>query len=409
MLFTPEYITLSQLAQEIKDVLDDSFGDSTYWVIAEVSDIRNYPDRNYCFLSLIEKNNEGLSKLDAAIWQWSYHIIAIFEKQTKIRFDKNLKLLFNVKVSFHKQYGLRLNIIDIDASYTLGQIEKERQETLNRLVAENPEHIRLVDGQWFTLNKSHELPQVVQKIALITATDSDGEKDFKHELANNPFGYKFNVTDFLTQIQGQGAELMVIKKLQEIKESKQEFDLVVIVRGGGSQIDFGSFDTYLLAKEVALFEIPIVTGIGHERNVSITDLMSHTSVKTPTKAASFVIEHNRHFELQVEELRDVIFSYSDTMLQQVGNAISNLINDFRMKTAYFLEKKENEIEKKAIAIRHQNPENILKRGFAIVSSNNKIITNPAELSSGQSISVKLKNTSITSTITNIENEKHNDI
>lgn len=409
MLFTPEYITLSELAQEIKDVLDENFGDHTYWVIAEISDIRNYPDRNYCFLSLIEKNNEGLSKLDAAIWQWSYHIIANFEKQTKIKFDKNLKLLFNLKVSFHKQYGLRLNITDIDASYTLGQIEKERQETLDRLVKENPETIQLVDGNWFTLNKRLQLPRVIQNIALITAPDSDGEKDFKHELANNPFAYKFNVIDFLTQIQGQGAEKMVMQKLQEIKESQQKFDIVVIVRGGGSQLDFGSFDTYALAKAVAQFETPIITGIGHERNISISDLMSHTSVKTPTKAASFIIEHNRVFEMQIEDLKNIIFNNAESLLHEAGNDLNNIMNDLRLKTAFFIEKQNNELEKKAIAIKHLNPVNILSRGFAIVSSNNKIITNPDELSQGQSISVKLKSASITSTITNIENEKHDDI
>jgi len=409
MLFTPEYITLSELAQEIKDVLDENFADRSYWVIAEISDIRNYPDRNYCFLALVEKNEEGLSKLDAAIWQWSYHIIASFERQTKIKFDKNLKLLFNLKVSFHKQYGLRLNITDIDASYTLGQIEKERQETLDRLVKENLENIQLVDGNWLTLNKGLQFPLVIQNIALITAPDSDGEKDFKHELSSNPFGYKFNVTDYLTQIQGQGAEQKVMQKLDEIKDSKTKFDAVVIVRGGGSQLDFGSFDTYTLARAIALYELPIITGIGHERNVSITDLMSHTSVKTPTKAASFIIERDRKFELLMEEYGDVILTYCETLLNEKTNDLENIVSDFKMKTAYFLEKQSNNTEKKAIAIRHLNPVNILSRGFAIVSCNDKIITNPSELSEGQLISVKLKSSSITSIITHIENEKYNDL
>jgi exodeoxyribonuclease VII large subunit len=409
MLFAPEHITLSELAQEIKTVLDENFGERSYWVIAEISDIRNYPERNYCFVSLIEKNDEGLSKLDAAIWQWSYPIIASFEMQTKIRFDKNLKLLFNLKVSFHRQYGLRLNITDIDASYTLGQIEKDRQETLDRLLKENPDTIQLIDGVWHTFNKGLQFPPVIQNIALITAPDSDGQKDFRHELAGNPYAYKFNVSEFLTQIQGQGAEELIMQKLEEIKLSELEFDAVVIVRGGGSQLDFGSFDTYSLAKAIALYNIPVVTGIGHERNVSISDLLSHTSVKTPTKAASFIIEYNRNFEAEIENLRDIVFSYAESLLHETKNDLDQCINEFRLKTAFFLDKQNNEVEKKAIAIRHLNPANILKRGFAIVTCNEEIITDPAKLGEGQSISVKLKSATITSTITNIENEKHNNI
>ncbi|MDB5240996.1 MAG: exodeoxyribonuclease, partial [Spirosoma sp.] len=299
-------IRLSDLAFTLEAVIDEAFGQRALWVVAETSDIKNYPDRNYCFLTLVEREagRETLAKLDACIWRKNYHTIRDFESETGIAFARNIQLLLLVSVGFSPVYGLRVEILKIDPTYTLGNLERERQAVLDRLVEEHPDLVWLEAGQYITANQLLPRPAVMQRLALISAPNSDGWRDFRHELANNAHGYTFKVDEYLTQVQGTGAERAICTQLERIRSSNVSYDAVVIVRGGGSQLDFGSFDTFLMGHTVAGFDIPILAGIGHERNVSLTDMLCHESVKTPTKAAAFLIEHNRQFEENCLQLRD---------------------------------------------------------------------------------------------------------
>jgi exodeoxyribonuclease VII large subunit len=397
------HITLSELVSEISETLSERFYGKSYWIVAETSDIKNYPDRGYCFATLIEKEGKDvLAKMEAVIWRREYPIISNFEFVTGTRFDRNLKLLLNVEVVFNPVYGLRLEIIDIDTAFTLGQLELERQEIVRRLVAENPGIIRLVDGNFITYNKTLSTPLVIQHIALITAPGSDGLRDFLHELGSNPYGYKFTVTQYLTQIQGKNADQLIIRQLTEIEASDNRIDVVVIVRGGGSQLDFGAFETYDIGKAIAGYGKIIITGIGHERNVSIADLMSNNNLKTPTKAASFIIDHNRAFEEEVVQLQEQITSGAEELLIKAADAIDLLKRRFIENCRHFLERANNEIEKHTIAVKHLSPENILGRGFAIVSRNNRIVVDPEQLQPGEEIIVTMQNASILSTVKSIE-------
>lgn len=396
-------MTLSELISEIEDVISENFYGKTWWITAETSDIKNYPERGYCFVTLIEKEGKDVkAKMEAVIWRRHYSIISNFEFTTGARFDKNLTLLLHAGVVFNPVYGLRLEIYEIDASYTLGRLEMEKQRILRELVKNNPLTIRMVKGNYVTLNKTLPKPLIFKNIALITAPNSDGQRDFIHELATNPHGYKFAVFEFLTQIQGRDADQFVIRKLKEIEVFSPRIDAVVIVRGGGSQLDFSTFETYDIGKAIAEFKKIIITGIGHERNVSIADLMCHTSVKTPTKAASLIIDHNHAFEEELMDLQDHLWDSSRALIRNIKTGLDDQVARLETCTCQFIEKQQNELEKKAIAIKHLDPGNIINRGFAIVSLNNKIISGPELLHPGQEISVRLQKSTIRSVITSIE-------
>jgi exodeoxyribonuclease VII large subunit len=400
------YILLSDLTFLIEETVYTTFSEKALWIIAETSDIKNYADRQYCFISLVEKTEKGVvAKMDAVIWRSNYPIIKAFEKNTDVKFDKNLKLLLLVNVQFNAQYGLKLQIIDIDYSYTLGNLALERKTILDNLVALNPKIVALIDGNYVTRNKKIEKPLVIQNIALITAPHSDGQRDFKHELANNPYKYKFSVTEYLCQIQGKNAAIDIKNQIENIQLSGIKFDAIAIVRGGGSQVDFGAFDNYEVALAVAACSIPILTGIGHERNISIADLMSSESVKTPTKAASFIIEHNRNFEQIIINFKEDLIDKTKSVLENKAKEFYNYKDVFIYTLEKLLQKKNYLLHEKRMIVKHLDPINILKKGYAIILKNKKIISNPSEIKAGDTIEVLLKENSIESTVNKINNSK----
>ena len=383
-------IRLSDLAFTLNAVIDDAFGQQAIWVVAETSDIKNYPDRNYCFLTLVEREGrETVAKLEAAIWRRHYGAIRQFEQATGVAFARNIQLLLQVSVGFNPVYGLRLEILKIDPAYTLGNLERERQAVLDTLVREHPELVWVEAGQYITANQRRPRPLVMQRIALIAAPGSDGWRDFRHELAQNPLGYEYVVDEYLTQVQGQGAERAIVGQLTQIQQSGIAYDAVVIVRGGGSQLDFGSFDTLMMGLAVAAFPTPILAGIGHERNVSITDLLCHQSVKTPTKAAAFLIDHNRQFEERCLYLRERVAASARTSLQTTRDQLDSEIERFRFVMHNFFRDKHTDLAEKAVTLRHLDPANVLKRGYALLLRQNRIVTTASAIAPGDTLQVQL--------------------
>ena len=391
-------IRLSDLAFTIEAVLDDAFGRQPLWVVAETLDVKNYPDRGYCFLTLVEREgNETLAKLEACIWRRNHHTIRDFEEATGVAFARNVKLLLQLSVSFSPTYGLRLEILKIDPSYTLGNLERERQTVLDTLVREHPDLVWLEGGHYITANQLLPRPAVMQRIALITAPNSDGWRDFRHELAQNPFGYDFVVDEFLSQVQGKGAEQAICGQLEIIRRSNVPYDAVVLVRGGGSQLDFGSFDSFLMGHAVAGFPVPVLAGIGHERNVSITDMMCHQSVKTPTKAAAFLIEHNRQFEENCLRLRDRLGLVAREALQTAREQLDMTTERLRFVAQNFLRDRHTELTEKTVTIRHLDPANVLRRGYALLLRNGRIVTKAADVHLNENLQVQLHDGIITVT------------
>ncbi|MFD2933068.1 exodeoxyribonuclease VII large subunit [Spirosoma flavum] len=390
-------IRLSDLAFTLEAVIDEAFGQKAVWVIAETSDIKNYPDRGYCFLTLVEREATGssagretLAKLEAAIWRKNYHAIGDFERATGVAFARNIQLLLLVSVGFSPVYGLRLEILKIDPSYTLGNLERERQTVLDTLVQKHPDLVWLEAGQYITANQLLPRPAVIQRLALITAPNSDGWRDFRHELTQNPLGYTFVIDEYLSQVQGQGAERAICNQLDRIRASEIPYDAVVIVRGGGSQLDFGSFDTYLMGQTVAGFNIPILAGIGHERNVSITDLLCHQSVKTPTKAAAFIIDHNRQFEESCLHLRDRLRVVAQEALQTAREQLDRETERLRFVTQIYFRECHTNLAEKAVTLRHLDPSNVLRRGYALLLRNGRILTQIADIQPNETLQVQMR-------------------
>ena len=395
-------IRLSDLAYTIDAVLDENFGGKAMWVLAETSDIKNYPDRQYCFLGLVEREgSQTVAKLDAVIWRKNYHILREFEAATGVAFARNIQLLMLVSVTYSPVYGMRLEIHQIDHAYTLGNIERERQAVLDALVREHSQYVWMDQGQYITSNQMLDRPSVWQRIALITAPNSDGWRDFRQELTNNPWGYHFAVDEYLTQVQGQGADKAICTQLEQIVRCNVPYDAVVIVRGGGSQLDFGAFDTLRMGVAVASCPYPILAGIGHDRNVSITDMLCHQSVKTPTKAAVFMIEHNRLFEENCLQIVYRVAEASRVAMQNARNELDDLSDRFKYGTQTYLRNRQIDLTEKTTTVRHLDPVNVLRRGYAMLSRNGQILTRADAFQLGDSVEAQFADGVVDLTVKNV--------
>lgn len=381
-------ITLSELTQEIQNTLDERFAGQSFWISAEISDVKKQNVSKRCYLKLIERSGSTtLAELKAVFWSNSYDQIEAFEKSTKQEFVNGLKIICLVKVRFHQIYGLNADVLQIDIAHSLGTIELERQATLDKLLKENPNKIQQIGEYYRTISNSLPLPIVVQRIALITAVNSDGQRDFLKEISENKFGYQLEVREYLCTIQGDTAHELIIQQLNEIEKEKDHFDVVAIVRGGGSQTDFEPFEKYDLAKKVALFPLPIFTGIGHDRNISIVDLMARP-YKTPTKVAAQLIEYNFEFE----------------------NLMLRLKERFDQEAIQLMHSAKEELSKVKRLVKMASPSSTLKRGFAIISKNKKIVVHPTQISLGDTVDIELMNEILTSQILKKEiHEKGNDL
>ncbi len=377
-------IKLSELVGQIQDAIQNRFEGETFWITAQITDVKKQESVQRCYLKFIEKNGAAITtEIRGVFWSPYYHQIEDFEKFTKQRFSDGIEITCRVQVRFHPKYGFSLEVLQIDFAYTLGTLEIERQQVLNRLLKENPNAIRLLDGHYITFNNCLPLPAVIQRIALITAPNSDGQRDFNQEVEKNKHGYAFFVQEFLTQIQGDNAHQLILQQLQFVEQLRPTFDVVAIVRGGGSQTDFKPFDDYELTRCVATFPIPVIAGIGHDRNTSIVDMMARQQ-KTPTKVASYIVDHNFEFEDKLIRLKDRFFE----------------------TVAEILDTAKNDLKEMKRLIRLSSPQTILNKGFAIILHDDQIVTDPKKIPVTAQLKTLLKNETIHSTVTKkTKNEK----
>lgn len=287
------FLTLSQLNGLIRGAIDRwtaEYGEVA--VIAEISEIRRGPTGHY-YLRLVERTERGIvAELAAVIWAGAARTVETFRQITGKPLAAGMAVLLRGRVTFHERYGLKLEIRMVDPAYTLGQMQKERLETIARLEREGLMH----------RNKLLSMPLVPQRIAVIASVRSAGFQDFVHQLGANPFGYSFQVVAIDALMQGDEAPASVAQAFAAVAESADAFDAVALIRGGGSQVDLSCFDSYEIASAVALCPLPVVTGLGHERDESVTDMVAHTRAKTPTAAAEVFVGAVRRFEERVEEM-----------------------------------------------------------------------------------------------------------
>jgi exodeoxyribonuclease VII large subunit len=315
-----DQLSLSELNNLIKNCIEENFSTS-YWIVAEISELR-VNQKGHCYLELVEKEgDEILAKMRATIWSYAFrNLSGWFETITGDSLRPGIKILANVLISFHEVFGLSLNIRDIDPKYTIGERARRRQEILERLQKDGIAE----------MNKELPLPLVPQRIAVIASPTSAGYQDFIQQLGNNPFGYRFRVELFQAVMQGREAELSIIQAMLEVNHYLNEFDLLVIIRGGGATLDLDCFDSYELASHVAQFPLPVITGIGHERDETITDLVANTKLKTPTAVAEFIITGCRQYDENIEELFAYIADYAKRALKEENY----LLEDYRQKIRF---------------------------------------------------------------------------
>ena len=273
-------LTLYELNSLVREVLECEMPDE-YWVEAELSECRE--SRGHCYLELIEKDEQSatpIAKASAKCWAPKWLLIKpYFERTTGQQLHAGMKVLLKVYAQFHEAYGFSWIVTDIDPTYTLGDMARKRQEIIRQLKEEGV----------FDLQKGLRLPLFCQRIAVISSETAAGYGDFCNQLADNPYGFQFQTQLFPAIMQGEDVEQSIINALERIYN--YQFDVVVIIRGGGAAADLSGFDTLALAENVANFPLPIITGIGHDRDESILDMVSHTRVKTPTAAATLLIDH----------------------------------------------------------------------------------------------------------------------
>jgi exodeoxyribonuclease VII large subunit len=284
-----EAIRLKDLAQNVREAIESLAPE--YWVVAELSQVNVNRRSGHCYLDLVDKSDdELLAQMRATIWKWSYgKIAAKFDLATGSELASGMKVLLLVEVRFHEVYGLSLNVKDIDPSFTLGDMERKRRETIARLEKEG-----ILDK-----NSKNILPLLPTRLAVVSSETAAGFGDFLNTLKDG--GYGFKITFYDASMQGEQTEGSVIAALKAIKGKMHEFDAVVIIRGGGSQVDLSYFDSYAISKEVAMFPIPVLAGIGHERDESVVDLVAHTRLITPTAVAEFLVGRLAEFEARVDE------------------------------------------------------------------------------------------------------------
>ena len=291
-------LTLLELNNLIRDALQDAFP-AALWIVAEISEMK-VNRTGHCYLELVEKEEDSddiKARARATIWSYTFRMIRpYFETSTGQPFREGIKVLVQVAVEYHPSFGMSLNIKDIDPTYTLGDLARRRKEIIRQLE----------EAGVIAMNRELPLPLVPQRIAVISSATAAGYQDFADQLDHNPRGFRFYHRLFEAFMQGAAAVPSILDALDEIFREEAQFDAVVVIRGGGAQADLGVFDNFELAYAVAQFPLPVITGIGHEKDETILDLVAHTRLKTPTAVAEFFIGGVSRFQDSLEEMEETL-------------------------------------------------------------------------------------------------------
>ena len=406
-------LSLYELNALVRRSLEECLPDE-YWVQAELSEVR-VNSSGHCYVEFVQKDPRShalVAKAQGIVWSNVFRLLKpYFEEATGQAFVAGIKVLVQVKVGFHELYGYSLTVEDIDPTYTLGDLARRRREILQQLEAEGV----------LTLNKELEMPMLPQRIAVVSSATAAGYGDFCHQLQQNEAGYYFHVELFSAWMQGERAEASILAALDSINARRDEFDVVVMIRGGGATSDLSCFDTYLLAAACAQFPLPIVTGIGHERDDTVLDSVAHTRVKTPTAAAEYLIGC-------MEAAARCIDGLANRLCDRLKGRLSEAqlrLDDYRRRipsvayrrlsaTLVSLQKQQSNVEQSAVAYlaRHRHklellrqrladvsPEKQLARGYSLTLKEGRVVKDAAALQEGDCIETRLYRGSVRSVVT----------
>ena len=437
-------LTLYELNNLVREVLECEMPDE-YWVEAELSECREA--RGHCYMELIQKDERNatpIAKASARCWASKWMLVRpYFERTTGQRLHAGMKVLLKVYAQFHEAYGFSWIVTDIDPTYTLGDMARKRQEIIRQLKEEGV----------FDLQKELQLPLFCQRIAVISSETAAGYGDFCNQLADNPYGFKFETQLFPAIMQGEGVEQSIIDALGKIYSEYSDysehsdyldcpFDCVVIIRGGGATSDMSGFDTLALAENVANFPLPIITGIGHDRDESILDMVSHTRVKTPTAAAAFLIDHLKTImdilndsQEQIVRLAQQKLAYYKSQFSAIAEVLPRLFSNVKVRQEARLDALNNRLilssgnrlsalnsrlstlaehlpillDRRLMAEKHRlqlieekakslDPALLLSRGYSITMKDGKIVRDPQTLRHGDEIETRLEKGTIKSIV-----------
>jgi Exonuclease VII, large subunit len=375
-----EKVSLTELQVIIRDSLYLSLPDS-YWVMAEISELKENT-AGHCYLELIEKHPEEKNvraRVKAIIWSNRYRFLkAFFENITGESLREGLKILVKTKVEYHELYGLSLIISDIDPAFTLGEMAIRRQLVIKKLEQEGV----------FSMNKELKFPAVPQRIAVISSKNAAGYSDFINHLKSNSFGYVFYTALIETSLQGTETEQGVISALDKIALNSHLFDLVVIIRGGGSQSDLSWFDSYNIAYHVTQFPLPVITGIGHDKDVTITDMVANRSLKTPTAVADFLIDYVSFAENHIVEMSSEIIGASRIIIEKNKNRIETSGIKLFPLARIMMSDIKDKLSAEIIEIINIGKELIIRAGLIPSNQETRLSSAAKSLASGKDIMLK---------------------
>ncbi|MFI3330817.1 MAG: exodeoxyribonuclease VII large subunit [Rikenellaceae bacterium] len=395
-----QYISLRELQAMIKSSLERDFA-FPLWVVAEISELKVNYNSGHCYMELIEKggkNGVPSAKSSAVIWRSNYGVISsYFRSETGSELSVGMSVMLKVSVTFHELYGMSLQISDINPSFTLGDLARQRQKTINQLKK---------DGV-YDMNKQLELPTLPQRIAVLSSKTAAGFQDFVKELDLSD--YDIQVTLFEALMQGVQAEESIIEALDRIMASGEDFDAVVLIRGGGSQSDLSCFNSYELCACLAQYPLPIIAGIGHDKDESVADLVANISLKTPTAVAGFLIDSFAALDYNLDEYFGALSSSADKIINEKTTDLDKKIfalarvsdrfaQNFEMKiqslenslftlSDRLLAENQLRLEKLEVEILGLRPEKILSLGFSIVKKDGLAVRSSEELKKGDKIEI----------------------
>ena len=384
-----KHISLFELNRLLRETIESELPDE-YWVEAELSECRE--SRGHCYMELIQKDERTatpIAKASAKCWASKWTVVRpYFERTTGQQLHTGMKVLLKVYAQFHEAYGFSWIVTDIDPTYTLGDMARKRQEIIRQLKEEGV----------FDLQKELSLPLFCQHVAVISSETAAGYGDFCNQLSNNAYGFQFQTWLFPAIMQGEGVEQSIIQALNRINAVSDEFDCVVIIRGGGATSDMSGFDTLALAENVANFPLPIITGIGHERDESILDMISFQRVKTPTAAAEFLISHLSEVLEVINDSQERITRLFSIVKTRQEAKIDNLYNQISMILMRNIAEKRHRLEMLEEKTRSLDPQVLLKRGYSITLHNGKAVRDPQQLQKGDEIETRIEKGTIKSII-----------
>lgn len=368
-----QIFSLKQVALSIEKTIASRYNQQ-YWVKAEIHKLNKYPS-GHAFPELVEKEDGKIvAQLNGSIWkQHLQRIEKIFIEQVQEPLKDGIQVLMLVRVQFNPTFGLSLQIQDIDPAFTLGHLQKEKDITLKKLKAEG----------LLQTNQQLPYPLIAKRIAIISAATSKGLSDFYQVLDQNAFGYTFHTHLFEAYVQGDVAVASILEALQEIEKCQEQFDVVVLVRGGGAEVGLTCYNNYELCKGIATFPLPILTGIGHSTNLTVAELIAYASAITPTQLAEMLIAQFREFELRIERLSQGVVQHAQMQIQRNSDKINQVVQNLNWASNQYFKAKQLELEHALQKINLLDPIHILNRGFTITTIDGALLKNISDLENGQ--------------------------